>query len=241
VRSLRTSDLDFARNGVQSIARIPLLFVKNLGGRRTRECNICGWRGAAFYPNTGPGYHEQDTLCPGCASLARHRSLVALLFDPGTSIVEVAPMRGFETLVRLQPGVRYTSFDLHRHAMEQGDLTRMRYATESLDYFVCFHVLEHIPDETRALAEIHRVLKSNGLAVLQVPIDWSRDFTEEYPAPDPRDVGHVRRYGRDFAERLERHGFAVESRSVLDDFTADVVATYGMSPEPIFFALKRGG
>ena len=38
--------------------------------------------------------------------------------------------------------------------MEWGDITAMRYADRSVDWFICFHVLEHIPDEGAALAEI---------------------------------------------------------------------------------------
>jgi SAM-dependent methyltransferase len=241
-RSARRGDRDFVRDGLESLARIPVLTVRDLAGPNLRECNICGWTGRNFYPNTGPGYHEHATACPGCSGQDRHRSLLALLvatttiFDPGTRILEVAPMRGFESLLRSQPGIDYTSFDLARHAMERGDITAMRHPDSSADYFICFHVLEHIPDEHLALAEIHRVLKPGGVAVLQVPVDWHVAATREYPAPDPRDVGHVRRHGADFAERIAAAGFDVTGRSVLDVFTPDTVSRFGMSPEPIFFA-----
>ena len=89
-------------------------------------------------------------------------------------------MRGFEALVRRQPGVDYTSFDLARHTMERGDITAMRYDTDSVDFFVCFHVLEHVADEAAALSEIHRVLRPGGTAVLQVPVDWDLAETYEY-------------------------------------------------------------
>jgi SAM-dependent methyltransferase len=104
--------------------------------------------------------------------------------------------------MRAQPDVDYTSFDLAPFAMEQHDITAMRYPTDSIDYFICFHVLEHLPHDAPAVAEIHRVLRPGGTAVLQVPIDWEAEKTREYPAPDPRECGHVRRYGRDFAEKL---------------------------------------
>jgi hypothetical protein len=44
-------------------------------------------------------------------------------------------MRGFEFLLQSQQGVDYTSFDLARHAMEQGDITAMRFPTGAADYF----------------------------------------------------------------------------------------------------------
>ena len=241
-KSARTNNYDFVRQGVVSLARLPLLTIRELAGPNSRECNICGWEGRSFYPNTGPGYHEPTTACPGCGCQDRHRSLLALLaatttlFAPKTRVVEVAPMRGFESLLRLQQGINYTSFDLARHAMERGDITAMRFPTSSVDYFICFHVLEHIPDESRALAEIRRVLKPGGAAILQVPVDWHVPVTREYPAPDPRDVGHVRRHGADFPKRIASAGFDVVGRSVLDVFDPAIVSRFGMSPEPIFFA-----
>jgi SAM-dependent methyltransferase len=244
VTSARSGYLDYSRQGIESLTRMPLLALQELSGPKNRECNVCGWTGPNFYPNTGAGFHERDSICPGCMCQDRHRSLLALLvattslFTPGTRVVEVAPMRGFEALLKAQPGLDYTSFDLERHAMEHGDITAMRFPTGSVDYFIGFHVLEHIPDEGAALAEIHRVLKPGAVAVLQVPVDWDVPATREYPGPDPRDVGHVRRHGADFAERIAAAGFSVVGRSVTDVYDETLVTRFGMSPEPIFFATR---
>ena len=145
-------------------------------------------------------------------------------------------MRGFEALVRRQPGVDYTSFDLARHAMERGDITAMRYDTDSVDFFVCFHVLEHVADEAAALSEIRRVLRPGGTAVLQVPVDWDLAETYDYATPDPREVGHVRRYGRDLRSRLADHGFDVDLVSVPDLVDQETTERFGLSAEPIFLA-----
>lgn len=243
-RSLRSGDYDFAAQGLQTSVRLPSLAVLDLLGAQRRECNVCGWRGRKFYPNTGTGYHEADTVCPGCLSLDRHRSLLALLvartdlFAGGRRVVEVAPSPGFEALMRVQPGVDYTSFDLAPFAMERHDITAMNFPDDSVDYFLCFHVLEHLPEDAPAIAEIHRVLRPGGTAVLQVPLDWDAARTREYPAPDPRECGHVRRYGRDFADKIAAPGFAVSHLSVSEVFDADTVRRYGLSREPIFFAVK---
>ena len=244
VGSLRSGDYEFAVQGLQTGVRLPALAVLDLVGAQRRECNVCGWRGRSFYPNTGTGYHERDTVCPGCLSLDRHRSLLALLlartdvFDGGRRVLEVAPSPGFEALMRAQPDVDYTSFDLAPFAMEQHDITAMRYASDSVDYFLCFHVLEHLPQDAPAIAEIHRVLRPGGTAVLQVPLDWDAEQTREYPAPDPRECGHVRRYGRDFADKIAQPGLSVRHISVSEVFDADTVSRYGLSREPIFFATK---
>ena len=243
-QSLRSRDVEFAVQGLVTAARLPVLAVRDLLGPDPHECNVCGWQGRRFYPNTGVGYHEQDTVCPGCLSLNRHRSLLALLvtetdlFGGGRRVVEVAPSPGFEALMRSQPDLDYTSFDLEPFAMEQGDITAMSYPSGSIDYFICFHVLEHLPQDAAAISEIHRVLKPGGVAILQVPMDWGAPETREYPAADPRECGHVRRYGRDFAGKLAAPGLAVRHVSVLEVLAEQTVQRYGLSPEPIFFATK---
>lgn len=240
--SLRRGYRDFAANGVRAIGLLLRHTAADLGRGGAVACNVCGWKGRRFYPNTGPGYDERDTICPGCLCQDRHRSLVALLsadgmLAVGRRVVEVAPMRGLERLFLALP-IDYTSFDIARHAMERGDVTAMRYPSDSVDTFIAMHVLEHLPEEDLALQEIMRVLRPGGAAALQVPVDWERATTTEYAEPDPREVGHVRAYGRDFADRLAAHGFEVEARSVADLYDAEEIRRFGLSTEPIFIARK---
>ncbi len=195
-------------------------------------------------PEHRTGYHDRAVVCPGCISLDRHRSLLALLlsetriFDGGQRVVEVAPVPGFEELMRSQPDMDYVSFDLEPYAMERGDIMAMKYDSDSVDYFVAFHVLEHIPDDRAAVKETYRVLRPGGTAVLQVPLDWHVERTREYDAPDPRECGHVRRYGRDFSDLLAQAGLEVRHVSVLDTLPLETVNRFGLSTEPIFFAQK---
>jgi SAM-dependent methyltransferase len=243
-RSARQGYWDFVGNALRAECRLAGLSAADALRRGDGvECNICGWTGRRFYPNCGPGYDEVDTACPGCRAISRHRSLVAVLthgtdiFAPGKRVIEVAPNRGFQALC-LANGVDYTSFDLERYAMEKGDLTQMRYPTGVADYFVCFHVLEHVPQETLALREIRRVLKPGGCAVLQVPVRWDVERSYEYESPDPREVGHVRCYGRDFGPRIAAHGFDVTPVRAEECLPADERRRLALSDEPIFLARK---
>ncbi len=208
-------------------------------------CNICGWTGKRFYPNVGPGYSEWEELCPGCRAIGRHRALLLALarktpmFTRDCRVIEVAPMRALQAVYTQIEKVDYTSFDLERYAMEQGDITAMRFPNDHADYFICFHVLEHIPDEQQALAEIRRVLKPGGTLVVQVPIDPNVSKSYEYDAPDPREVGHVRRYGTDFRSHIEKHGFRVQELCVTDFAKPDEITRYRLNDSSIYLAEKR--
>jgi len=51
-------------------------------------------------------------------------------------------------------------------AMQQMDLTALDIPDQSRTLIWCSHVLEHIPDDRKALTEMFRVLEPGGLAVL---------------------------------------------------------------------------
>jgi SAM-dependent methyltransferase len=236
-----------ARTAVQSLAAAGWLGFRELtGGAKLVECNICGWSGSLFYPNCGSGYYEKNHICPRCSCVARYRSLAALLdmetefFSPNKSVLEAAPVRTFQAycLWRKQ-GTNYLSFDLERFGMEKGDITALRYADNSFDYFLCFHVLEHVMADVKAIREIFRVLRPGGQAILQVPIDYSLADTVEYGKPNPFETGHVRRYSDSgFARRLAEAGFAVRKVSVKEICSQADIERYVFDCEPFYFAAK---
>jgi SAM-dependent methyltransferase len=82
-------------------------------------------------------------------------------------------------------------------ACVNGDGTRLPFANGSFDKVIAAEVLEHIPDDAAAMAELHRVLKPGGTLAVTVPawlperINWA--LTEEYHAPFV-EGGHVRIY-----------------------------------------------
>ena len=49
------------------------------------------------------------------------------------------------------------------------DATRLPFADESFDKVICSEVLEHIPDYRQVISEIHRVLRTGGIAAISVP------------------------------------------------------------------------
>jgi SAM-dependent methyltransferase len=79
----------------------------------------------------------------------------------------------------------------------RGDVTRLPFASGSFDAVITSEMLEHIPDDTAALAELVRVLRPGGVFAVTVPTRWPEKInwmlSDDYHAPAAVG-GHVRIY-----------------------------------------------
>ena len=73
--------------------------------------------------------------------------------------------------------------------------------------------------------EVLRVLKPGGMAILQVPLTLVSNTIEDPSIVDPRkrervfgQRDHLRIYGKDYKEKLEKAGFTVR----IEDFEAEL-------------------
>lgn len=188
------------------------------------ECPCCGGRFRAF-----SHYNKRPrAACPGCGARERHRALWLYLRDElgierktEQSLLHFAPEPEIAGRLERVSGLDYTTADLQAdRAQESIDITAIPRPDESFDVVLVSHVLEHVPDDGRALSELHRVLKPGGRAVLQHPIDFGlertyEDWSVEHEADRRRHFGqrdHVRIYGVDFLERVRAPGFEVSSQ-----------------------------
>jgi SAM-dependent methyltransferase len=163
------------------------------------------------------------------------------------SMLHVAPERCLEDRLKKTIGQGYLTADfMNPRAMVRMDITDIQYPEDSFDVVYCSHVLEHVPNDIKAMSEIRRVLKKDGWAVLLVPV--TAEATYEDPSiTDPRErlekfgqEDHVRRYGPDFADRLRSVGFVVEVFDVSSLATPEEVQRMGFGPEAgdIFYCRK---
>jgi hypothetical protein len=192
-------------------------------GRRQlrRHCPICGFRGFFVAAGRPPRWNAR---CPNCESRERHR-LAHLYYEhagigPGSGlrILHFAPEGFMRRRMKDAPGY-VTTDPVMRDVDRREDMAAMDLPEASFDIVIAHHVLEHIDDDGRAMAELHRILKPGGYAVLSVPQNWSREDTFEDPgitadadraaAFGARD--HRRFYGRDFSRRLAAAGFSTET------------------------------
>jgi SAM-dependent methyltransferase len=88
------------------------------------------------------------------------------------------------------------------------DIRNLPFEAATYDLVFASHVLEHIREDDRAIAEIRRVLRPGGIAVLPVPIVSEK--TIEYPEANPFEAGHMRAPGPDYFEKYKEHFGRVE-------------------------------
>ncbi|MFN0009583.1 MAG: class I SAM-dependent methyltransferase [Planctomycetota bacterium] len=190
-------------------------------GRAGAECNVCGWRGRAFLTHCGAGYVNLDAFCPRCMAYPRHRGFADLLeMRLGREIESLRPKDGLRLLFAPEPGMQMM---LGRHVtgLEGVDIRRInelvRYIEDiqglsfpdgSVDFFSCFHVVEHVPDDKKALRELARVLHPEGLAVFNVPMTFDRRESVCFGRANPLANGHWWDHGEDLVERLVEAGFS---------------------------------
>jgi SAM-dependent methyltransferase len=187
-----------------------------------------------------------EARCPRCGALERHRALWLFLErEIGIerirgSVLHVAPEAVLEKKFAELPDVEYVAGDLspQRAGTRRVDVTNIDFPDDSFDVVVINHVLEHVPDDRRAIAELRRVLRDGGMLITQHPLDEARADTYEDASITTNSgrrehfgqFDHVRRYGRDFADRLRAGGFTVESRRYADEVTPHERELYALAP-----------
>jgi SAM-dependent methyltransferase len=199
------------------------------------ECPVCNGRFSRFLPY---GYHRirKNALCPLCFSLERHRLLWLYLknrtdlFHAHLKVLHIAPEQCFYKRFRKMENLHYVTADLESPLAEvKLDVQSMPFPDNEFDVVICNHVLEHVPDDKKAIGEVFRVLKRGGFAILQVPADYSMEKTcEDASITSPsererlyRQKDHYRLYGRDYLNRLSDAGFVIREENFLLSLSHD--------------------
>lgn len=213
-------------------------------------CPMCGTTAPEFL-SYGVKAPRPDCRCPGCGSLERHRlvwlflglrtDLLRPASDGATrSLLHIAPEPQMEDRFVQLPHLAYLSADLEPgKAMTVMDVTAIDQPDHSFDVVYASHVLEHVPDDVGAMSELRRILKTDGWAVLEVPMHGAT--TREDPSiTDPRErerlfgqADHVRMYGHDgvYERRLAEAGFDVTVVRVVDELGPAVARRFRLRPD----------
>ena len=200
----------------------PILKILMYGNKFTDPIDGNTFR--AFLPY---GYNKirNNVLSPSTYSLERHRLLWLYLknetsfFKAKLKVLHFAPESALMNQFKKLKNLSYHTIDLNSPIADiKADICDLPFLDNSYDFILCNHVLEHIVDDNKAIRELYRVLKKNGIGIFQVPIDYNRDTTfEDFSVTNKKErnklfgqYDHVRIYGLDFFDRLQKAGFSVE-------------------------------
>ena len=185
-----------------------------------------------------------NALCPGTLSLERHRLLWLYLERETTflkqelKVLHVAPEQVFYRKFKLFKHWNYTTTDLYSPLADViADISNLPFREDQYDLILCNHVLEHIPDDLKAMAELYRVLKKGGTLIAQVPLDENLKKTfEDKSIIDPKarakvfgQYDHVRIYGQDYFTRLESVGFSPNIVQPQNSLTKEEIKKFALS------------
>lgn len=254
------------------IKRIYNKIFRNVGGKL--YCPVCNKKVRKFIPL--PEFYKENAekygylysfddaetmnyraySCPHCTASDRDR-LYALyvskrLLKQGAaniSMLEIAPSRPLSEMLNKTGKITLRTADLMMEGVDDRiDITDMNcYAEGTFDAFICSHVLEHVPDDLKALSELFRILKHGGWGILMVPIILSLDKIDEDPLLEDiaerwRRFGqddHVRMYSRNgLVERTEGAGFVVKQYGQ-EYFGAEVFKKHGISDKSILYVVEK--
>lgn len=145
--------------------------------------------------------------------------------------------------------IEYITADLNPDAADyKVNITKLPFADNSFDIIICYHVLEHVENDKKAMRELYRVLRKGGIAFIQSTVFKDLKRTYEDPnitSPKARlkafgQDDHVRKYGLDFTSRLTKAGFKVIIDEYAQKLGAGKIRKYALRPyEEIYVCSKE--
>jgi SAM-dependent methyltransferase len=204
---------------VRSFAGLSWRRIRAFG--RNRYCALCGSHLRTFLPHGNP--IRLHSVCPVCQSRERHR--LAWLFmsecvfvdDRPCKVLHVAPEPSVAQRMRKLEQVDYVCGDIRATDGIRMDVHELPFKDQSFDFVYCSHVLNMVRDDVQALRELKRVLRTDGMALVQVPLSSGEKTIESESGWDDHDRiaafgdPHIRRsHGKDAVTRFEQSGLRVE-------------------------------
>jgi SAM-dependent methyltransferase len=189
----------------------------------------------------GYGMQRNNVLSPSTLSLERHRLLWLYLknntdfFSANYKVLHFAPEQAFYKRFRNMKNLDYVTTDLNSPLADvKADICNLPFKDNEFDVIFCNHVLEHIPNDTKAMQELYRILKPGGFGVFQIPQDLNREKTfEDNSITDKKErakifgqYDHVRIYGRDYFNKLRSIGFIVEEVDYTSTLSNEAINKY---------------
>lgn len=184
------------------------------------KCNCCG----SSYSKMRTLKSGATGVCWLCGSYPRTRGMKIILekilrnIPKPAKMLHIAPEVQLRDWLRNYSGLTYIAGDKRTEGytypdyVTDMDIMSLPFEDNSFDVVMCSHVLEHVFDDIKAMSEFRRVLKPDGIAIIQVPYNSDQKITDEekeseHLTPQQRkqrfgQFDHVKTYGLDFFDRM---------------------------------------
>jgi len=187
-------------------------------------CNICQGTKFTYGPGVRLSHSKKFPSCCTCHSLERHRA-VRFYFD---QIRFKVPLNTLNALhFAPDKSVVSTWFKDYERSVFGGnnsiDLCNIDRPDCSYDMIICNHVLEHIKEDRKAVKELARIIKKEGVVIITVPSPVRYIHTIDWGVPDSTKHGHFRVYGSDVFDLFTEFFVSVFALPIKDPVTEDVV------------------
>jgi len=203
-------------------------------------CPLCGYSDDAFIHLSNKYEISWNSACPNCNSRSRHRGLSFLYREyleniKKAKILHFAPEEVLRNEINRMSHLEYFTTDIQMNNVNflREDIQQLSFSNSTFDFIMINHVLEHVKDDESAIAELSRILKSHGVAIITIPGDWKRRYTKVYKKINYN--GHYRDYGLDVTNLFNKYFKIVR---VVNLFKYDG-KKYGIKKiEPAFVCIK---
>lgn len=232
-----------------------------------KKCLLCGNSLDQFLPGGEPndiftkkniigGGYRKNAICPVCGGLDRTRWVYWVLkkftdiFVAENCVIHFAPEHYLRKHLEENKNCDYYPVDLKNMVdglkVHKADITKMPFPDVFADYIIVNHVLEHIPDEKKAVSEMKRILKENGKIIMSFPISMDENTLEDswIMTDEQREIyygqkDHVRLYGKDFKKRFESYGLQINIYSPKDYMELSDIKKYGLIENDIVLICSK--
>lgn len=238
---------------------------------KMNKCNICN--NDVFFTSfpdtyeemwkkTGFMYWNADFLlqsrekfsCPVCNATDRERLMAAFLegiqAEEGETIrmLHIVPSPSLAAYVHGRKEIQYETMNIAaQNGISCADLQCMGgLENEAYELIVCSHLLQRVEDDVRVMRELYRILKSQGMCLVTVPlIEGKSDTDEQWGCSEEENwrrfsqYDHCRLYGkRDFINRLRKVGFYVNELG-MEWFGEEFYREHGFDERSILYVVTK--
>lgn len=215
------------------------------------ECPCCQWTGYQFLPLDGYGFWVPAEICPNCSGYERHRALhlyihrhdKELLATHGL-MLHYAPEEQIRDILQSNAALKILSSDLEPERLSdqagtafRSNILNIPVRDASVSVVFCLHLIEHVRDDTEAIAELERVMKPGAIGYIIVPIDFRLDTTEFFVTPHADICDHYWSYALDFKDKLS--AFECNEIRPLSFLNKDEARRYGVTNQEVIYRVLK--